>query len=144
MCGSVAQRTGIISKSGFHYGKFANNMFSILKLLLTVPKMAKKPLLSNMKIWDKMAIFETTAKNSVLGRWVHCTHLQYEKKMKKFDLVRICPKIMKFRYFCEKLRFFFSTKIFILNFFYHHSRLLFGFLLSHYVHSSSNQTKVST
>jgi len=87
LCGSVTQRTGIISKSGFQYGKFA--MFSILKLLLTVPKMAKKPLLSNMKIWDKMAIFETTAKNSVLGRWVHCTHLQYEKKMKKFDLVRI-------------------------------------------------------
>ena len=75
-----------ISKSGFQYGKFANNMFSILKLLLTVPKMAKKPLLSNMKIWEKMAIFETTAKNSVLVRWVPGTHLQYEKKMKKFDL----------------------------------------------------------
>ena len=42
-----------------------------------------------MTIWDKMAIFETTAKNSVLERWVPGTHLQYEKKMKKFDLVRI-------------------------------------------------------
>jgi len=42
-----------------------------------------------MTVWDKMAIFETTAKNSVLERWVHCTNLKYEKKMKKFDLVRI-------------------------------------------------------
>jgi len=45
--------------------------------------------LSNMTVWDKMAIFETTAKNSVLERWGHCPHLKYEKKMKKFDLVRI-------------------------------------------------------
>jgi hypothetical protein len=44
-----------------------------------------------MTVWDKMAIFETKAKNSVLGRWVRVrgTDLQYEKKMKKFDLVRI-------------------------------------------------------
>ena len=39
-----------------------------------------------MTVWDKMAIFETTAKNSVLGRWGVTLHLKYEKKMKKFDL----------------------------------------------------------
>ena len=36
-----------------------------------------------MTVWDKMAIFETTAKNWVLGKWVPGTDLQYEKKMKK-------------------------------------------------------------
>jgi len=54
--------------------------------------MAKKPLLSNMKIWGNFAIFETTAKNSVLERWVPGTHLQYEKKMKKFDLNQKLPQ----------------------------------------------------
>jgi hypothetical protein len=39
-----------------------------------------------MTVWDKMAIFETTAKNSVLGRWVLGTDLQYEKKMKNNHL----------------------------------------------------------
>ena len=28
---------GVITKSGFQYGKFANNLFSILKQLVTVP-----------------------------------------------------------------------------------------------------------
>ena len=55
--------------------------------LVTVPKMGKTHHISNMTVWDKMAIFETTAKNSVLGRWVPGTDLKYEKKMKKFDLV---------------------------------------------------------
>ena len=81
-----------VSKSGFQYGKFANNMFSILKQLVTVPKMGKIHHISNMTVWDKMAIFETTAKNSVLGRSVHCTDLKYEKKMKKFDLNRELPQ----------------------------------------------------
>ena len=76
-------------KSGFQYGKFANNLFSILKLLVTVPKMGKIHHISNMTVWDKMAIFETTAKNSVLERWGPGPDLKYEKKMKKFDLVRI-------------------------------------------------------
>jgi hypothetical protein len=31
-----------------------------------VPKMGKIHHISNMTFWDKMAIFETTAKNSVL------------------------------------------------------------------------------
>ena len=31
----------VISESGFQYGKFANNLFSILKQLVTVPKMGK-------------------------------------------------------------------------------------------------------
>ena len=35
-----------------------------------------------MTIWAKIAIFETTAKNSVLGRWGVTPHLQYEKKLK--------------------------------------------------------------
>ena len=76
----------VISKSGFQYGKFANNQFSILKLLVTVPKMGKTHHISNMTVWDKMAIFETTAKNSVLERCGPGPHLKYEKKMKKFDL----------------------------------------------------------
>ena len=80
---------GVISKSGFQYGKFANNLFYILKLLVTVPKMGKIHNISNMTVWDKMAIFETTAKNSVLERSVQCTDLKHGKKMKKFDLVRI-------------------------------------------------------
>jgi hypothetical protein len=80
---------GVISESGFQYGKFANNLFSILKQLVTVPKMGKTHHISNMTVWDKMAIFETTAKNSVLERWGVTPHLKYEKKMKKFDLVRI-------------------------------------------------------
>ena len=54
-----------------------------------------------MTFWGNFAIFETTAKNSVLERWVAGTHLQYEKKMKKFDLIKSCPKIEKFRYFGE-------------------------------------------
>ena len=78
---------GVISKSGFQYGKFANNLFFILKLLVTVPKMGKIHHISNMTIWDKMAIFETTAKNSVLGRCMPGMQLQSEKKMKKFDLL---------------------------------------------------------
>ena len=52
-----------------------------------------------MTVWDKMAIFETTAKNSVLERWGPGPHLKYEKKMKKFDLV---PQFMEFRYFGER------------------------------------------
>ena len=90
----VTQRDRVYhqASSGFQYGKFANNLFPILKLLVTVPKMAKKPLLSNMKIWGNFAIFETTAKNSVLVRWVPGTHLQYEKKMKKFDLNQKLPQ----------------------------------------------------
>ena len=47
-----------------------------------------------------MAIFETTAKNSVLGRSVHCTDLQSEKKMKKFDLVRILSQNHEIPLFC--------------------------------------------
>ena len=50
------------------------------------------PLEPNMTFWGNFAIFETTAKNSVLGRWVHCTHLQYEKKMKKFDQNQKLPQ----------------------------------------------------
>ena len=79
----------VISKSGFQYGKFANNLFPILKLLVTVPKMDKTHHISKMTVWDKMAIFETTAKISVLERCGPGPHLKYEKKMKKFDLVRI-------------------------------------------------------
>ena len=86
---SASLSPGVISKSGFQYGKFANNLFSILKLLVTVPKMGKIHHILNMTVWDKMAIFETTAKNSVLERCRPGLHLQYEKKMKKFDLVRI-------------------------------------------------------
>ena len=86
---SASLSPGVISKSGFQYGKFANNLFSILKLLVTVPKMGKIHHISNMTVWDKMAIFETTAKNSVLERWGPGPHLKSEKKMKKFDLVRI-------------------------------------------------------
>ena len=86
---SASLPPGVISKSGFQYGKFANNLFSILKLLVTVPKMGKIHHISNMTVWDKMAIFETTAKNSVLERWGPGPDLKYEKKMKKFDQVRI-------------------------------------------------------
>jgi len=89
---SASFSPGVISKSGFQYGKFANNLFSILKLLVTVPKRGKIHHISNMTFWGNFAIFETTAKNSVLGRWVHCTHLQYEKKMKKFDLNQKLPQ----------------------------------------------------
>ena len=78
--------------NGFQYGKFANNLFSILKLLVTVPKMGKIQHISNMTFWGNFAIFETTAKNSVLERWVPGTHLQYEKKMKKFDLNQKLPQ----------------------------------------------------
>jgi hypothetical protein len=39
----------------------------------------------NMMIWEKIAIFETTAKNLVLGRWGVTPDLQYGKKIKKFD-----------------------------------------------------------
>ena len=37
-----------------------------------------------MMIWVKIAIFETTAKTSVLGRWGVTPDLQYGKKIKKF------------------------------------------------------------
>jgi hypothetical protein len=83
---SLPQRVlspGVISKLGFQYGKFANNLFYILKLLVTCQKWVKFINISNMTVWDKMAIFETTAKNWVLGKWVPATELQYEKKMKK-------------------------------------------------------------
>ena len=91
---SASLPPGVISKSGFQYGKFANNLFSILKLLVTVPKMGKIHNISNMTVWDKMAIFETTAKNSVLGRWGVTLHLKYEKKMKKFDLDLLVVRIL--------------------------------------------------
>jgi hypothetical protein len=42
--------------------------------------MGKTHHISNMTVWDKMAIFETTAKNSVLERSVQCTDLKDEKK----------------------------------------------------------------
>ena len=48
-----------------------------------------------MTVWDKMAIFDTTAKNSVLERSVPGTDLKYEKKMKKFDLVRMLFQNLK-------------------------------------------------
>ena len=89
---SASLPPGVISKSGFQYGKFANNLFSILKLLVTVPKMGKIQHISNMTFWGNFAIFETTAKNSVLERWVPGQHLQYEKKMKKFDLNQKLPQ----------------------------------------------------
>jgi len=74
-------------------GNLLTNLFPILKLLVTVPKMGKIHHISNMTFWGNFAIFETTAKNSVLGRWVPGTHFQYEKKMKKFDLNQIfAPK----------------------------------------------------
>ena len=63
---SEACHRGHISKSGFQYGKFANNLFSILKQLVTVPKMGKIHHISNMTFWGNFAIFETTAENSVL------------------------------------------------------------------------------
>ena len=86
---SASLSPGVISKSGFQYGKFANNLFSILKQLVTVPKMGKIHHISNMTFWGNFAIFETTAKNSVLAG----SHLQYEKKMKKFDLnQKFAPK----------------------------------------------------
>ena len=56
-----------------------------------------------MTFWGNFAIFETTVKNLVLERWVPSTPLQYEKKMEKFIKIKSCPKIMKFRYFGEKL-----------------------------------------
>ena len=45
----------------------------------------------------KISIFETTGKNSVLGRWGVTTHLQYGKKIKKFDR-EVCfqPKSEKY------------------------------------------------
>ena len=70
-------------------GNLLTNLFPILKLLVTVPKMGKIHHISNMTFWGNFAIFETTAKNSVLERCMPGMHLQYEKKMKKFDLVRI-------------------------------------------------------
>ena len=85
---SASLPPGVISKSGFQYGKFANNLFSILKQLVTVPKMGKIHDLSNMTFWGNFAIFETTAKNSVLAG----TDLKYEKKMKKFDLNQKLPQ----------------------------------------------------
>jgi hypothetical protein len=45
-----------------------------------------------MKFWGNFAIFETTAKNSVLGRCMPGMHLQSEKKMKKFDLNQKLPQ----------------------------------------------------
>jgi len=57
-----------------------------------VPKMGKIHHISNMTVWDKMAIFETTAKNSVLERCGPGPHLQSEKKMKKFDLNQKLPQ----------------------------------------------------
>ena len=86
---SASLPPGVISKSGFQYGKFANNLFSILKLLVTVPKMGKIHHISNMTFWGNFAIFETTAKNSVLERWVPGTHLQYEKIRTKS---KVAPK----------------------------------------------------
>ena len=107
---------GIISKSGFQYGKFANNMFSILKLLVTVPKMGKIHHLSNMTFWGNFAIFETTAKNSVLERWGVTPHLQYPgygKKIKKirsgsfvyvfFTILFKIPHSSPFLLLCEEL-----------------------------------------
>jgi hypothetical protein len=38
-----------------------------------------------MTVWEKIAIFETTGKNSVLGRWGTVPHLKYGKIIKKFD-----------------------------------------------------------
>ena len=45
-----------------------------------------------MTFWGNFAIFETTAKNSVLERWVPSNYLQYENKMKKFDLNQKLPQ----------------------------------------------------
>ena len=91
-------------KSGFQYGKFANNLFSILKLLVTVPKMGKIHHISNMTFWGNFAIFETTAKNSVLGRWGPGPHPQYEKKMKKFDLNQKLPQNREIPLFLKEIR----------------------------------------
>ena len=55
-----------------------------------------------MTVWDKMAIFETTAKNLVLERWGVTPDLKYVKKMKKFDLVRILSHNHEIPLFCEK------------------------------------------
>ena len=45
-----------------------------------------------MTFWGNFAIFETTAKNSVLERWGHCPHLQYEKKNEKIRSKSKVPK----------------------------------------------------
>ena len=78
---SASLPPGVISKSGFQYGKFANNLFSILKQLVTVPKMGKIHQISNMTFWGNFAIFETTA-----------TAPPIRKKMKKFDLNQKLPQ----------------------------------------------------
>ena len=65
---------------------------ALLKQLVTVPKMGKIHHISNIKFWGNFAIFETTAKNSVLERCGPGTHLKYEKKMKKFDLNQKLPQ----------------------------------------------------
>ena len=72
--------------------QFANNLFSILKLLVTVPKMGKIQHISNMTFWGNFAIFETTAKNSVLERWMPGTHLQYKKNEKIRSKSKVAPK----------------------------------------------------
>jgi len=57
-----------------------------------------------MTFWGNFAIFETTAKNSVLERWGHCPDLQYEKKMKKFrSKSKVAPKSRNSVIFGEKL-----------------------------------------
>jgi hypothetical protein len=43
----------------------------------------------------KIIIFETTAKTSFLGRWGGLPHLQYGKKIKKFDR-EVCFEIISF------------------------------------------------
>ena len=68
----VSHHTGVISKSGFQYGKFANNLFSILKQLVTVPKMGKIHQISNMTFWGTTLPFLRQRP----------PHLQSEKKWK--------------------------------------------------------------
>ena len=55
----------------------------VLKLLLTVQNGLKFTNINPDR--EKIAIFETTGKNSVSERWGVTPHLQYGKKIKKFD-----------------------------------------------------------
>ena len=47
-------------------------------------EMVKKTLVSNIKIFDKIAIFETTDKSSLFLEVDELSNLQYEKNMKLF------------------------------------------------------------
>ena len=96
----------------FHHIKRANNLFSILKLLLTVPKIDKKTSTINMKNLGQLCHFWDNGQKLGFGEVGAVHPPQIWKKMKKFDLNQKLPQNREIPLFWWETRWVHTSRIF--------------------------------